>query len=186
MKVNPTAIPDVLIIEPNVFRDQRGFFVETFNQRAFQSATGLSVGFVQDNHSRSIRGVIRGLHFQAPSAQGKLVRAVRGSVQDVAVDLRPNSPTQGQYVSILLSEDDHLSIWIPPGFAHGFQALTATADVLYKTTQHYAPLDEHCLAWDDPSLSIDWQLSVAPLTSAKDKLGLSLVAAIAVVSQAAA
>ncbi|GAB4090683.1 dTDP-4-dehydrorhamnose 3,5-epimerase family protein [Hydrogenophaga soli] len=168
--VIPTAIPDVLILEPKVFGDARGFFFESFNQADFHAATGLDVSFVQDNHSRSSKGVLRGLHYQlAPKAQGKLVRVVRGAVFDVAVDIRQASPTFGQWVGVELSEDDHRQFWIPPGFAHGFVTLTDTADFLYKTTEYYSPPYDRGIAWNDPAIGIQWPDVVAPsLLSAKD------------------
>lgn len=173
MNVIPTAIPDVLIIEPKVFGDERGFFYESFNQKVFNEATGLDVQFVQDNHSRSRQGVLRGLHYQLPPhAQGKLVRCVRGAVFDVAVDIRKSSPTFGKWVGVELSETNHRQFWIPPGFAHGFLTLSETADFLYKTTDYYAPTSERCIAWNDSGIGIDWpQLSVHLQLSAKDRVG---------------
>ena len=174
MNIIPTAIPDVLIIEPRVFGDARGFFFESFNQQAFQAATGLNVQFVQDNHSRSAKGVLRGLHFQIEQPQGKLVRVVRGAVFDVAVDLRPSSPTFGQWVGVELTEHNHRQLWVPAGFAHGFLTLSESADFLYKTTDYYAPAFERCIAWNDPTVAIDWPLAGAtPLVSAKDQQGLA-------------
>ncbi|MBP7547396.1 MAG: dTDP-4-dehydrorhamnose 3,5-epimerase [Corallincola sp.] len=176
MKVTPTAIPDVLIIEPKVFGDARGFFYESFNQKAFNEATGTNHQFVQDNHSRSAKGVLRGLHYQIEQPQGKLVRAVRGSVFDVAVDIRKNSPTFGQWVGIELSEDNHRQMWVPPGFAHGFMVLSRSADVLYKTTAYYALQHERCIAWNDDLIAIDWPvLEVSPLLSMKDQRGAALL-----------
>ena len=175
MNVIPTAIADVLVIEPKVFGDARGFFFESFNQSAFHQATGLDVAFVQDNHSRSARGVLRGLHYQIEQAQGKLVRVVRGSVFDVAVDLRKASATFGQWVGVELSEDNKRQMWIPPGFAHGFLTLSESADFLYKTSDYYAPQHECCIAWNDPTLAVDWPLTgLAPLISAKDQSGVAL------------
>jgi dTDP-4-dehydrorhamnose 3,5-epimerase len=174
MKVIPTAIPDVLIIEPKLFGDARGFFFESFNQRAFQDASQLDLHFVQDNHSRSAQGVLRGLHYQIEQPQGKLVRVVRGAVFDVAVDIRKGSPTFGKWVGTELSEDNHRQLWIPPGFAHGFLVLSASADFLYKTTSYYAPQHERCIAWDDPDIGIAWPSGVAPLLSAKDQAGKRL------------
>ncbi|MGE0351091.1 dTDP-4-dehydrorhamnose 3,5-epimerase [Hydrogenophaga sp.] len=172
MKVTPTAIPDVLIIEPRVFGDERGFFLESFNQKAFNEATGLDLNFVQDNHSRSAKGVLRGLHYQLPPhAQGKLVRVVRGSVFDVAVDIRKNSPTFGRWVGVELSEDNHRQFWIPAGFAHGFLVTSESADFLYKTTDYYAPDCERCIVWNDPTLAINWPTIVQPQLSAKDRSG---------------
>ncbi len=171
MKVTPLAIPDVLLIEPRVFGDARGFFFESFNQRAFNEATGLDVHFVQDNHSRSVRHVLRGLHYQLPPyAQGKLVRAVVGEVFDVAVDLRPDSPTQGRWVGALLSAENKHQMWVPPGFAHGFLVMSEAAEFLYKTTDYYAPEHERSIRWDDPDLAIDWPLAGAiPQLSGKDE-----------------
>lgn len=174
MKATPTAIPDVLVIEPKVFGDARGFFFESFNARAFRDATGLDESFVQDNHSRSARGVLRGLHYQIRQPQGKLVRVVRGAVFDVAVDLRRASPTFGRWAGVELSEDNHRQLWVPPGFAHGFVVLTESADFLYKTTDYYAPEHERCLKWDDPSIGIDWPLDVEPVLSVKDRDGKAL------------
>lgn len=172
MKATPQAIPDVLLIEPKVFGDARGFFFESFNQRAFAEATGLDVNFVQDNHSRSARNVLRGLHYQlAPRAQGKLVRVVAGEVFDVAVDIRPESPTFGRWVGQYLSADNKCQLWIPAGLAHGFVVVSETAEFLYKTTDYWAPEFERCIRWDDPDLAIDWPLDGAPLVSAKDALG---------------
>ncbi len=171
MQVIRTSIPDVVILEPKVFGDSRGFFLESFNARAFRAATGLEVDFVQDNHSRSGRGVLRGLHYQLLQPQGKLVRVVRGSVFDVAVDIRRSSPTFGQWAGAELSEDNHRQLWVPPGFAHGFVVLSESADFLYKTTDYYAPEHERCIAWNDPALGIDWQFEGTPLLSAKDRDG---------------
>jgi dTDP-4-dehydrorhamnose 3,5-epimerase len=181
MKVTPTAIPDVLIIEPKVFGDARGFFFESFNQKAFNEATGLDVNFVQDNHSRSAKGVLRGLHYQIKQPQGKLVRVVRGAVFDVAVDLRKSSAAFGKWVGTELTEDNHRQLWVPSGFAHGFLVLSDSADFLYKTTDYYAPAFERCIAWDDPAIGIRWPLeaidSTLPRLSAKDLAGQSLVQA---------
>lgn len=177
MQVIPTAMPEVLIIEPKVFGDTRGFFFESYNERAFAQATGLKVPFVQDNHSRSARGVLRGLHYQIRQPQGKLVRVVRGSVFDVAVDLRRGSPRFGQWVGVELSESNHRQLWVPPGFAHGFLVTSESADFLYKTTDYYAPEHERCIAWDDPAIGIRWPLEGAPQLSAKDKAGLTLAQA---------
>ncbi len=175
MKTIPTAIADVLIIEPKVFGDTRGFFFESFNQRDFRQATGQTVNFVQDNHSRSAKGVLRGLHYQIEQPQGKLVRVVRGSVFDVAVDLRKSSATFGQWVGVELTEENNRQMWIPPGFAHGFLTLSDTADFLYKTTDYYAPQFERCIAWDDPALAVAWPLSDGPpQVSVKDQTGLAL------------
>lgn len=178
MNVIRTAIPEVVIIEPKVFGDARGFFFESFNQKAFNEATGTSHPFVQDNHSRSAQGVLRGLHYQIQQPQGKLVRVVRGAVIDVAVDIRKSSPTFGQWVAEELSEDNHRQLWVPPGFAHGFVVLSEMAEFLYKTTDYYAPAHERCIAWNDPTLAIDWKLDGRqPLLSAKDAQGLPLAQA---------
>ena len=166
--VTPTAIPDVLVLEPRVFGDARGFFYESFNQRDFAQATGLDVTFVQDNHSKSAQGVLRGLHYQVEHAQGKLVRVVQGEVLDVAVDLRRSSPTFGRWVGERLSADNKKQMWVPPGFAHGFVVLSETAEFLYKTTDYWYPEHERSLLWSDPALGIDWQLTAAPLLAAKD------------------
>jgi dTDP-4-dehydrorhamnose 3,5-epimerase len=176
MKATSTTIPDVMVIEPKVFGDARGFFYESFNQTAFNEATGLDVNFVQDNHSRSAKGVLRGLHYQLPPhAQGKLVRVVRGAVFDVAVDIRRGSPTFGQWVGMELSDDNHKQFWVPTGFAHGFVVLSETADFLYKTTDYYAPQYERCIAWNDPDIGVEWpDIGMAPLLSAKDQTGTSL------------
>lgn len=170
MKATSTAIPDVLIIEPKVFGDSRGFFYESFNQEAFNQATSTNVQFVQDNHSRSAKGVLRGLHYQLPPfAQGKLVRVVRGAVWDVAVDIRKSSATFGKWVGIELSEDNNKQFWIPPGFAHGFVVLSETADFLYKTTAYYSPTHDRGIRWDDPGITIAWpDTGAPPLLSAKD------------------
>jgi dTDP-4-dehydrorhamnose 3,5-epimerase len=169
MKVTPTAIPDVLVIEPKVFGDERGFFFESFNRQAFRVATGLYVDFVQDNHSKSAKNVLRGLHYQLhPKTQGKLVRVVQGAVFDVAVDLRKGSKTFGRWVGETLSAENRKQVWIPPGFAHGFLTLSDTAEFLYKTTDYYAPECERCIRWDDPDIGIAWQLDRAPSLSAKD------------------
>ena len=181
MKVTPTAIPDVLIIEPKVFGDARGFFYESFNQKAFNEATGTDYQFVQDNHSRSTKGVLRGLHYQVQNAQGKLVRVARGRVFDVAVDVRKGSPTFGQWAGVELSEENNRQLWIPPGFAHGFLVTSDSADFLYKTTDYYAPEHERSIAWNDPAIGIDWPLAAhgieAPVLSEKDRAALPLVEA---------
>lgn len=172
MKVTPQTIPDVLLIEPKVFGDERGFFFESFNQQRFNAATGLDLQFVQDNHSKSAKGVLRGLHYQLPpKAQGKLVRVVAGEVFDVAVDIRKNSPTFGQWVGEILSGDNKRQLWIPPGLAHGFVVLSDSAEFLYKTTDYYAPEMERCIRWDDPDLAIDWPIGGEPVLSGKDALG---------------
>lgn len=156
MQATRLAIPDVMLIEPKVFGDARGFFFESFNQRTFNDATGTDHQFVQDNHSRSSRGVLRGLHYQIQRPQGKLVRVVQGAVFDVVVDIRKNSPTFGRWVGVELTEDDHKQLWIPPGLAHGFLVLSESADFLYKTTDYYSPQHERCILWDDPQLAIAW------------------------------
>jgi dTDP-4-dehydrorhamnose 3,5-epimerase len=176
VKVTPTALPEVLLIEPQVFGDERGFFFESWNQRQLDQRVGRPLGFVQDNHSRSRRGVLRGLHYQVKQAQGKLVRVVQGQVFDVAVDLRRSSPQFGHWVGVLLSADDKRQLWIPPGFAHGFLVMSDTAEFLYKTTDYYAPDAERCLAWDDPQVGIQWPLAEVggtPSLSAKDAQGLA-------------
>ena len=178
MNVQPTAIPEVLIIEPKVFGDARGFFYESFNQQAFNAATGTNHHFVQDNHSKSSRGVLRGLHYQIQQAQGKLVRVVQGAVFDVAVDIRQSSPTFGKWVGVELSADNHRQLWVPPGFAHGFLVLSESAEFLYKTTDYYVPQHERCIAWNDPQLAIAWpDIGMAPLLSVKDAAGLALAVA---------
>ncbi|WP_437879420.1 dTDP-4-dehydrorhamnose 3,5-epimerase [Pseudomonas sp. LRF_L74] len=174
MKLTETAIPGVLILEPKVFGDERGFFYESFNARAFADATGIAATFVQDNHSRSQRGVLRGLHYQVRQAQGKLVRVVAGEVLDIAVDIRRASPTFGNWVGVRLSAENKRQFWVPEGFAHGFVVLSESAEFLYKTTDYYAPEHERCIRWDDPSLAIDWELEQAPTLSTKDQAGLSL------------
>ena len=174
MNVIATRLPDVLIIEPKVFGDERGFFYESFNAKAFAEATGRVVQFVQDNHSRSAKGVLRGLHYQIEQSQGKLVRVTAGEVLDVAVDIRRSSPTFGQWTSVRLSGQNHRQLWIPSGFAHGFVVLSESADFLYKTTDYYAPSAERCIRWDDPELAIDWELQGAPVLSAKDQAGSAL------------
>ena len=175
MKITPCVIADVLLMEPRVFGDERGFFLESFNQRAFNEATGLDLHFVQDNHSRSARNVLRGLHYQVVQPQGKLVRVVSGEVFDVAVDIRPDSPTYGQWAGEVLSGANKRQLWVPPGLAHGFLVLSESADFLYKTTDYYAPEHERCITWDDPALGIDWPFAGnRPLLSAKDQAGDSL------------
>ena len=169
MKLTHTAIPDVLIIEPKVFGDQRGFFFESFNRRQFASLIGRDLDFVQDNHSRSEKNVLRGLHFQIQQAQGKLVRVIQGAVFDVAVDIRKSSPTFGQHVAIELSAENQRMLWVPEGFAHGFLVTSATAEFLYKTTAYYAPEFERSIAWNDPALAIAWPIEGAPSLSAKDQ-----------------
>lgn len=173
MKVTPTSIPDVLVIEPKVFGDDRGFFYESFNQKTFNEATGLNEVFVQDNHSRSTQGVLRGLHYQLPpKAQGKLVRVIRGAVWDVAVDIRQNSSTFGKWVGVELSEHNHKQLWIPSGFAHGFIVTSECADFVYKTTNYYSPEDERCIAWNDRGLGISWPKNIIPNLSNKDSKGV--------------
>ncbi len=176
MKVVPTPNPDVLIIEPKVLGDSRGFFFESFNLKTFSQATGLDVNFVQDNHSRSVKGVLRGLHYQIRQPQGKLVRVVRGAVFDVSVDIRKSSPSFGQWVGVELTEDNYRQVWVPPGFAHGFYVLSDSADFLYKTTDYYVPDFERILAWNDPEVAIAWPIDhdEQPVISAKDKQGASL------------
>ena len=178
MNVTKASIPDVLVIEPKVFGDARGFFLESFNANAFCAATGVTANFLQDNHSRSGRGVLRGLHYQIEQPQGKLVRVVRGSVFDVAVDLRRKSPSFGRWVGFELSEENHRQLWVPPGFGHGFLVLSESADFLYKTTDYYAPRHERCILWNDPSIGIDWpDTGVIPILSAKDAQGAALAQA---------
>lgn len=178
MKVIETPIPDLLVLEPRVFGDSRGFFLESWNERTFREATGVTLGFVQDNHSRSARGVLRGLHYQLQQPQGKLVRVVRGAVYDVAVDLRRRSPTFGHCYGVELSEDNHRQLWIPPGFGHGFLVTSESADFLYKATDYYAPAHERCVLWNDPALGIAWPIEgLTPLLSDKDRQGLPLAEA---------
>ena len=178
MKATRLSIPEVVLIEPKVFGDARGFFFESFNQKAFNEATGTNHQFVQDNHSRSSRGVLRGLHYQIQQPQGKLVRVARGTVFDVAVDIRKGSPTFGQWVGAELSGNNQHQLWVPPGFAHGFVVLSESADFLYKTTDYYSPEHERCIRWDDPQLAISWPtLDVAIQLSAKDQAGRSLAEA---------
>ena len=174
MKVIPTALAGALILEPRVFGDARGFLFESFNQRVFNEATGLDVSFVQDNHSRSAHGVLRGLHYQIQQPQGKLVRVVRGAIIDVMVDLRRSSATFGRWITVELDETSNRQVWVPPGFAHGFQVVSESADVLYKTTDYYAPEFERCLAWDDSSVGIKWPIE-APVLSEKDKNASMLI-----------
>lgn len=178
MKVTRTEIPDVMVVEPKVFGDARGFFFESFNQRAWEEALGQPLPFVQDNHSRSARGVLRGLHYQVQQPQGKLLRVVRGAIFDVAVDIRRSSPTFGRWVGVELSEDNMRSLWVPAGFAHGFVVTSESADVLYKTTDYYAPAHERCIAWNDRDVGVAWPLEglgvPQPLLSAKDRAGAGL------------
>jgi len=168
MRATPTAIPEVLILEPKVFGDDRGFFFESFNARAFEQATGFKREFVQDNHSKSAKNVLRGLHYQIQNPQGKLVRVVQGEVFDVAVDLRKSSKTFGQWVGHILSAENKKQLWVPEGFAHGFLVLSQTAEFLYKTTDYYSPEHERSLLWNDPALGIDWPLDGPPILAAKD------------------
>lgn len=171
MKATPLAIPDVVLIEPQVFGDERGFFFESFNQTRFEEAIGKPVQFVQDNHSRSVKNVLRGLHYQIQQPQGKLVRVVQGEVFDVAVDLRKNSSTFGQWVGEVLSAENKRQLWIPEGFGHGFVVLSESAEFLYKTTDYYAPDHERCILWNDAALQIQWPQSIRPILSAKDGQG---------------
>jgi len=177
MNVVPTEIPEVLIIEPKVFEDDRGFFFESFNQRTFAEKTGVEADFVQDNHSRSSQNVLRGLHYQIQQPQGKLVRVVAGAVFDVAVDIRKSAPTFGKWVGCLLSAENKRLLWVPVGFAHGFLVVSQTAEVLYKTTDYYAPGQERCILWNDPDLAINWDLTAPPVLSAKDQAGQPFKAA---------
>ncbi len=177
MKAIQTALPDLLIIEPEVFGDERGFFFESFNRRKFAVLTGRDADFVQDNHSRSAQNVLRGLHYQIQRPQGKLVRVVQGTVLDVAVDIRRSSPTFGRHVAVELSAGNKRMFWIPEGFAHGFVVLSDAAEFLYKTTDYWCPEHERCIRWDDPALAIDWRLEVAPAISAKDAQGKLLAEA---------
>ena len=174
MKASPLAIPDVFLIEPTVFGDDRGFFFESFNHAEFEKAIGRKVHFVQDNHSRSAKNVLRGLHYQIQQAQGKLVRVVQGEVFDVAVDIRKSSPTFGKWVGEVLSSENKKQIWIPEGFAHGFVVLSEYAEFLYKTTDYWAPQHERCIIWNDPDLKIDWHTQNLPVLSAKDARGMPL------------
>lgn len=171
MNVLPTDIPDVLIVEPRVFGDDRGFFFESYNEQAFADKAGIREHFVQDNHSRSCQNVLRGLHYQIQQAQGKLVRAITGAIFDVAVDIRKSSPTYGQWVGCLLSAENKRMLWVPAGFAHGFVVVSDQADVLYKATDYYAPQHERCILWNDPDLAIDWPITGLPILSAKDAAG---------------
>lgn len=176
MKLTPTSIPDLAIVEPKVFGDARGFFMESWNRKTF-SALGLDLDFVQDNHSRSRKGVLRGLHYQLHQPQGKLVRVTSGAVFDVAVDLRRASPTFGRWEGVELSAENHRMLWVPPGFAHGFLVLSDSADFLYKTTEYYAPEHERCVLWNDQEIGIQWPLEGDPALSAKDQVGTPLRAA---------
>jgi dTDP-4-dehydrorhamnose 3,5-epimerase len=171
MEVIPTKISDILILKPPVFGDERGFFLESFNQKKFTEKTGINTDFVQDNHSRSQKNVLRGLHYQIQQPQGKLVRTIVGEILDVAVDIRRHSPTFGQWVSCLLTASNKQQLWIPPGFAHGFYVKSDVAEVLYKTTDYYAPEQERCIIWNDPDLNINWENTIEPVLSAKDQAG---------------
>ena len=172
MQVSKTTIADVLMIEPKVFGDERGFFFESYNEHAFRAATGLQLAIVQDNHSKSTKGVLRGLHYQTePRAQGKLIRVIAGAVFDVVVDIRPNSPTFGRWVAEHLSAENRRQLWIPPGMAHGFLTLSDVAEILYKTTDYYSPEHERCIAWNDPDLAIAWPLDGEPVLSDRDRAG---------------
>lgn len=171
MKIHSTSISDVLILEPKVFGDERGFFYESFSAREFEKLSGLSPNFVQDNHSRSAKNVLRGLHYQIRQPQGKLIRVTEGEIFDVAVDLRKSSPTFGKWTSARLSAENHLQLWIPPGFAHGFLVLSESADVLYKVTDYWAPENERCISWKDPALGIRWPVGPDPTLSSKDDQG---------------
>ena len=177
MQATPTAIPEVIILEPKVFGDDRGFFYESFNQAQFEQAIGKPVQFVQDNHSRSGQNVLRGLHYQIQQPQGKIVRVVQGEVFDVAVDLRKNSKTFGQWVGEILSAENKRQLWVPDGFAHGFVVLSETAEFLYKTTDYYAPAHERCILWNDATLAIQWPAGIQPILSAKDARGKSFIEA---------
>lgn len=174
MRVVQTPIPDILILEPDVFKDERGFFLESFNEKNFKEETGQDVTFVQDNHSRSKKNVLRGLHYQIKHPQGKLVHVVNGVVFDVVVDIRKSSPTFGQWTGVELSEENHRHLWIPEGFAHGFVVLSDFADFLYKTTDYYVPDSERCILWNDPSIDINWNLDDIPNLSEKDMKGMLL------------
>lgn len=174
MKATALAIPEIFLIEPKVFNDKRGFFFESFNHRLFEAAIGRTVKFVQDNHSKSVQHVLRGLHFQTQQPQGKLIRVIQGEVFDVAVDIRPDSPTCGQWVGTYLSAENKHQLWVPEGFAHGFLVLSESAEFLYKTTDYYAPQFEVTIAWNDPDLNIDWPFTGDPILSAKDQNAMSL------------
>lgn len=174
MNVIKTNIEDVVIIEPKVFGDERGFFLETFQAERYRALAGIELSFVQDNHSRSTKGVLRGLHFQKTKPQGKLVRVVRGEVFDVAVDIRKGSPTYGQWAGVLLSEENKRQFWVPPGLAHGFVVLSDVADFEYKCTDYYDPSDEGCLIWNDPEVGIEWPIDFEPQLSTKDLIGVTL------------
>ena len=177
MKITPTSIPDVLIIEPKIFGDERGFFFESFNQAKFESAIGRQVNFVQDNHSKSVKNVLRGLHCQIQQPQGKLVRVVQGEVFDVAVDIRKSSPTFGKWVGEHLSAENKKQLWVPEGFAHGFVVLSESAEFLYKTTDYYAPEYERSIVWNDPAIAVKWPINGEPILSAKDQQAKTLATA---------
>ena len=177
MKVTPTKLPDVVVLEPRVFGDDRGWFYESFNEQVFFDQVHPKLRFVQDNHSRSTQHVLRGLHYQITQPQGKLVRVVLGEILDIAVDIRQSSPSFGQWVGIRLSAENKQQLWVPPGFAHGFVVLSAGAEVLYKTTDYYAPTAERTILWNDPDLAIDWQITADPILSAKDQAGKPFAAA---------
>ncbi len=177
MKVTPGTLPEVLLLEPRIFGDERGFFLESYNKRMFRELTGVEADFVQDNHSRSARNVLRGLHYQLQQPQGKLVRVVAGEIFDVAVDLRRSSPRFGQWMGANLSAENKRMLWIPAGFAHGFLALSEVTEVLYKTTDYYAPVHERCVLWSDPDVGVEWQLTGEPVVSEKDRRGTALKAA---------
>jgi len=174
MKATPLAIPDVILLEPKIFGDDRGFFFESFNQRTFEKAINQPVNFVQDNHSRSMKNVVRGLHYQIKHPQGKLVRVISGAIFDVAVDMRQSSPTFGQWVSEILTAENAKQLWVPEGFAHGFAVLSDNAELLYKTTDYWAPEHEYCVAWNDPDVAIQWPIEQNPQLSIKDRLGLPI------------
>ena len=174
MQVTPTRLPEVLLIEPSAIADARGFFMESWNRRVLREAAGIEPEFVQDNHSRSARGVLRGLHYQLQQPQGKLLRVVRGSIYDVVVDLRRSSPTFGRWVAVELTDQEHAQLWIPPGFAHGFLVLSDSADFLYKSTDYYAPEHERCVLWNDPEVGIRWPLEGEPVLAPKDRTGKPL------------
>ena len=176
MKVLSTAIPEVLLIEPSVYSDERGFFLESWNGKEFGALIGTDLQFVQDNHSRSMRNVLRGLHYQIKCPQGKLINVIRGCIFDVAVDLRKSSPTFGRWIGTELSDDNHRQLWIPSGFAHGFWVLSNHADVVYKVTDYYAPEHERCLLWNDASVGVDWPAGRMPILSDKDRKGVPLSA----------
>ncbi|SHG36954.1 dTDP-4-dehydrorhamnose 3,5-epimerase [Massilia sp. CF038] len=177
MKVTPTALPEVLIVEPQVFGDERGFFFESFNARRFEQLTGLALHFVQENHSRSARHVLRGLHYQVRRPQGKLVRVVAGAIFDVVVDMRRSSPFFGRWIGLELSADNRRQLWIPPGFAHGFVVTSDYAECLYSTTDYWSPEDERVIRWNDPALAIEWPISGVPMLSSKDNQGVLLAEA---------